>query len=317
MKKLIITSAIALLSLTAMAQDRKVAVFDPAGNVDAHLKEIVREEISAIIVNAGGYTVLERQLINKVLEENRFQMGILFDDSQAAEMAKLMGANLVFVSNITPMGSNFYISCKLIEPTGRIDKQRTAQTQRGTNDLIGVVQGMAREMFGQNVSSGSSRQGSSVPLVAGLLAADGGNVYQAGRKLTPNEVRYLMASSEALQIYNNGQSQYKTGRIMQIAGALAFAAGGTLIVSSFNIDPESAEKESEQSRLYDKRDLWQATGTFIGGAGLGVGITGTVIKGKGRKKIDNAVNTYNSGSRAFKEFDFGFTGNGVGMVVRF
>jgi hypothetical protein len=56
MKKLFITSAIAILSLTATAQDRKVAVFDPAGDVNTSIKEIVREEISSAIVNAGGYT---------------------------------------------------------------------------------------------------------------------------------------------------------------------------------------------------------------------------------------------------------------------
>ena len=76
MKKVIITSVIALLSTVAMAQDRKVAIFDPVteGNVDSSIKGIVREEISSVVVNTGGYTVLERQLIEKVLEENRFQM---------------------------------------------------------------------------------------------------------------------------------------------------------------------------------------------------------------------------------------------------
>ena len=39
------------------AQDNKVAVFDPAGDVTSSIKEIVREEISASIVNMTDYTV--------------------------------------------------------------------------------------------------------------------------------------------------------------------------------------------------------------------------------------------------------------------
>jgi len=116
MKRNLITTAIALLlSITAMADDQKVAVFDPAGNTEDYVKEIVREEISSVIVNTGGYTVLERSLINKVLEENRFQAGGLVDDTEVSEIGRRMGANLAFVSNLTKMANgNFHISAKLI-----------------------------------------------------------------------------------------------------------------------------------------------------------------------------------------------------------
>ena len=91
MQKLIITSVIALFSLAAMAQEeRKVGVFDPVGRVDDVVKTIVREVISSALVNADGYMVLERQLIDRVLEENRFQTGGLVDDAQIVEMGRLM-----------------------------------------------------------------------------------------------------------------------------------------------------------------------------------------------------------------------------------
>jgi hypothetical protein len=149
MQKVFITNVIALLiSVAAMAQDIKIAVFDPAGSVDGSIREIVREEISSVIVNTSGYTVLERQLINKVLEENKFQSSGIVEDTQVSEMGKRMGANMVLVSTVTPMGGNYYISCKLIAvETARIEKQRTAQTQRGTGDLIAVIQKITGDMF--------------------------------------------------------------------------------------------------------------------------------------------------------------------------
>jgi hypothetical protein len=117
--------------------------------VEASLKEIVREEISSIIVNTGNYTVLERQLINKVLEENKFQQGGLVDESQISEIGRRMGANYVFVTTISPLGSNFYISCKMTEVlTARIEMQHTAQTKKGVNDIVETVQNLVNTMFG-------------------------------------------------------------------------------------------------------------------------------------------------------------------------
>ena len=144
------------MSLIATAQDKKVAIFDPAGSIPKSTRDIVREEISSVIVNTAGYIVLERTLIDKVLEENKFQSGGLVDDSQVGELGRMMGANFVLVTSLSIMeNGNYYISCKMTDVlTSRINKQKTSQTLRGTNDLIDVVQTMAKEMFGnvQNTS---------------------------------------------------------------------------------------------------------------------------------------------------------------------
>jgi len=77
MRKNIFTIAVALfLSTTAMAENQRVAVFDPAGNAERHVNEIVREIFSSVIVNTDGYVVLERSLIDRVLAENLFQAEI-------------------------------------------------------------------------------------------------------------------------------------------------------------------------------------------------------------------------------------------------
>ena len=83
------------ISISAVAaEDKKVAVFEPAGDASNSIKEIVREMISSVIVNTSGFTVLERQLINKVLEEQRFQIGGLVDDDQIVELGRLWAPTL-------------------------------------------------------------------------------------------------------------------------------------------------------------------------------------------------------------------------------
>ena len=153
MKKNIITAVIALFCFTVMAQNKQVAVFEPVGDVDTSVREIVRELISSTIVNTDGYTVLGQQLINRTLEEHQLQAGGLIDDAQIVEMGRLMGANLVFVTVIRPLGDNFFISGRLINvQTAQIEQQSTTSTQGGMSDLVSVVQELANGMIDATLS---------------------------------------------------------------------------------------------------------------------------------------------------------------------
>jgi len=313
MQKIIIFSAIALLSFAAMAQDRKVAVFDPAGSVESSLKEIVREEISSIIVNTGGFTVLERQLIEKVLEENRFQTGGLVDDSQISEIGKRMGANLVFVSNITPLGANYYVSCKMIDVmTARIEMQKTAQTQRGSSDLMQIVQRMVNEMFADTPKPSVTSRQTNQPVVeekpvlppSGRLIADGRKVYQGGRQLSKSEVCGLMMNTDAIRMYNKSLSRNRNGNIWLWSGVALIASGTVIIVT--------------EPFYYDGGNYHDAVGALCMLAGGGMTVTGITLKATSKKPVRKAVDMYNSGSaRAGMELDFGFTGNGIGVALRF
>ena len=316
MKKTILTNAIVLLlSLTAVAQDKKVAVFDPAGSVENYLKEIVREEISSIIVNTGEYTVLERQLINKVLEENKFQSGGLVDDSQISEIGKRMGANVVFVSSITIMGNgNYYISCKMIDVmTARIEKQKTAQTQKGGNDLVNVVQKMVNEMFANTVKPSESSPQPSKPVVeskpafntADMLVADGRKVFMNGKELNKNEVRTMMANTDALRYYNKGLSRNKSGNVWIISGICVIGGGLFFPVA------RPFENNAQDWDLYI---------CIIGmSAGTAMTLTGLTLKITSKSSIRKAVDMYNGGKgkTSNMELKFGFTGNGLGLALVF
>ena len=129
-------------------EERKVAVFDPVASVDNAIIEIVREEISSAIVNSKGYVALERRLINKVLEENKFQGSGLVGESQISEIGKVMGADYVFVTTISAISTNYYISCKLVEvKTAHIEMQSTGTTKYGTNDLTTTTQTIVSSML--------------------------------------------------------------------------------------------------------------------------------------------------------------------------
>ncbi|MDR1553986.1 MAG: CsgG/HfaB family protein [Prevotellaceae bacterium] len=192
MKGILFSMFLAITILSLQAEDKKVAVFDPAGDVTSSIREVVREEISSVIVNIEGYSVLERTLIDKVLEENKFQQGGLVDGVQIGEIGKKMGANYVLVSSITAMDDNYYISCKLIEVfTAKIEKQKTARTTQGVNDLIDVAQGVVKTMFGQetnllqNSQSSAPQSPPSVSQNTSFSQSDGKEIVFSCEKFPP------------------------------------------------------------------------------------------------------------------------------------
>jgi len=317
-------------SKTVYAQDRKVAIFDPAGTVDVSIKEIVREEISAIIVNADGYTVLERQLINKVLEENRFQSGGLVDDSQVSEIGKRMGANLVFVTNMTAMsGANHYVSCKLIDvETARIEKQRTAQTQRGTNELIEVIQKIVGEMFEHTEKPVSQPRQTTQPAVekkpatkpeitSDMLVAKDRTVLKGGRELSNTETRMLMAHTDALKMYNKGLSRNRNGNIWLVTGVCMIVGGGYVYGNEpFENRYSYYGWDGNLYYGYDRKN--DVIGGIMLATGAVMSITGITLKMTSKNMVQKSVNMYNSSKTASNmELKFDVTGSGARLALRF
>ena len=293
-------SCVMFLFITVSAQaqaDRKVAVFDPVGTVEKALLEIVREEISSVVVNKAGYTVLERQLINTVLEENRFQESGLVDDEQVSNIGKRMGADYVFVTTISALGENFYISCKMIEvASARIDKQFTGTSTDGIKDIPQTTQYIVRRMFGENVQQQVYKQPQQTVRPAPnvvtqkntndtKLFAKKRKVYQNGQRLKEYEVFNLMANTDIFHglgykgIYMDGKKLKKS----QIRSVVV------------NTNSDALKLYSEGIILHKNGNAWiiisPAGVIYFAGIGVPVGI---IKKSRGNKLIREAVDKYNN-----------------------
>jgi curli biogenesis system outer membrane secretion channel CsgG len=65
-------------------------------NIGRGVTEIVRTEL----IKTGSYEVVERALLNKIIEEQRFQLSDLVDPSKAVELGKLLGADLILTGSV-------------------------------------------------------------------------------------------------------------------------------------------------------------------------------------------------------------------------
>ena len=128
------------------------------------------------------------------------------------------------------------------------------------------------------------------------LIYDGG-VYQNDIKLTAKEVSELMKDNKKALI------KYESGKGLQVAGTL-IAVPSTLFTGLGIYLYE-----------YENKKLLGTIYTIMGGTGMILGVTCILV---GKNKMKEAVEIYNKNLNNKKvAVNFGFTGNGVGLNVRF
>ena len=345
---------LAFTSVYAQAQDsRKVAVFDPAGSVDKALLEIVREEISSVVVNTKGYTVLERQLINKVLEENKFQESGLVNDEQMSDIGKRMGADYVFVTTISTLGKNYYISCKMIEvATARIDKQSTGTSTDGINDIPQTTQYVVKRLFGENVQQqvvNKQSQQTDRPVQATAVQSD--RPAQATQSDRPVQATETQSNTTPASRQSDYQQAPSYGRLVAHKTSI-YSNGRALspiaIRTAMANTPDALKYYNTAMKKRRTGKTLNAVGWVVFGIGaitelslieeevhgpaitLGVlgfcafAIPGGVFKGAAKRGVQKAVDVYNNPLYGYSEpspsfnIDFGITSSGgVGFVINF
>jgi hypothetical protein len=320
MRKVFIVNAIAaLVTITTMAQDKqKVAVFDPAGDVDKATKEIVREQIMSILSNTRSYTVLERELVNKVAQEAEYQK--FFDTGDMGDIGKIgasLKADKVFVSNITKKGDELYISCKIVNISDMaIDANEGDMIRQ--KYLVDDVKRLVTEMIAK--------------IDENMLTVEGRRVYEKGAKLRNSEVRSKMLGTDALRLYEKGRSRNATGNVFLLSG-LGLIAGGVYVVAAQPFNGSKYTETGLNIRNYDYSysdnnpyvyyDDAAGTNVTIGGVAIGVGvaaaITGIIIKATSKSYIKESVKKYNSSKSKTTSMNMKLdvTGNKLGLTLNF
>ncbi len=143
MKKIFMMLLAAMIVMPVFAGEKlRVAVFDPTSSgtaIDEGTKVAIREIISSTIVNAGDYDIVERSLLEKVMQEQSFSNSGAVDDNDATEIGKLAGANKVVLSVVTLTGGRNMLSVKMIDvKTASVERQKVKVVASG--ELLDAVE---------------------------------------------------------------------------------------------------------------------------------------------------------------------------------
>jgi len=138
-------------ALHAQTDKYRIAIFDPVAlgtGMDEGTGTTVREIITSAFANTGKYTFVERSWINRVLDEQAFSVEESEDDSQIAEIGRLIGADKVAVSMIRLTGGRNMVNLKLIDvQSASVERQKTQVV--ASSGLFDAVEYLAMGLTGE------------------------------------------------------------------------------------------------------------------------------------------------------------------------
>jgi TolB-like protein len=78
------------------------------------LGRFVAEELTTRLFRTKKYEVVERELLNKVLEEHKLSLTGIIDQSSAKELGKLIGVDAIVTGTVAELGKTVKINARLI-----------------------------------------------------------------------------------------------------------------------------------------------------------------------------------------------------------
>ncbi len=130
----------------------KVAVLDfksilAPEDLGIAVAEILRTEL----VGLGDYTVIERGMLEQVMQEQSLQLTGAVDSETAVEIGKLVGAKLVVTGSIVKTGSVYTINARFIDVETSIAKVGQNIRGQGEDEISNMVHQLALIITGKAV----------------------------------------------------------------------------------------------------------------------------------------------------------------------
>ena len=156
MKKLALLF-IALLSVSALADDLpRIAVY-VTGNVGDDEKKALGTRMLASLINSKRYKGIERSnsFLAEIEKEQIKQRSGEIDDSQISELGRQFGVKFVCIADITPVLGDFQISARIVDvETAEVVFIGEAFSQmKTTTDLAQVSDQVVKNMFSEQTKT--------------------------------------------------------------------------------------------------------------------------------------------------------------------
>ena len=143
MKKyfLVIMLIILLTSTLVSKQKRvKVAIFNFKGiNVEEYIPSAVIEILSTAFIDSGAFEVIERNQLEKVMEELSLQTSDDFNEDMANDLGNLLGAEIIIIGSVTKLGNRITVNIRGIDAgtgSAKFAKKITTDTLDDLPDMI-------------------------------------------------------------------------------------------------------------------------------------------------------------------------------------
>ena len=118
MKKVLLLTCMALTTLVAMAQTKKVAILetvDREGRLSYNQKLMLRSNMARAVSNTTGYEAYDRSDVDMIMSEQDFQRTGLVSDAEIRKLGEMTGVSLILVTEGVLTGDGkIFVSAKIL-----------------------------------------------------------------------------------------------------------------------------------------------------------------------------------------------------------
>ena len=311
MKKLFLFLLTVVLSVSALAQTRKVAILetvDRQNQITYGVKLMLRSYLAEAVTNTKGYEAYDRTDLSAIMDEQEFQRTGYVSDEEIKKIGQMTGVQYLLVVEASKIDAqNLFVTAKILNvETARMEMTSNLMVQ---SDVQSLQQG-AKDLASRLLKEDSTPVVVSKAFVSpGYIERVSYNEYKIGGQWVNRKDYYnFINNKNCIPAYQ----QFQTGKKLSKAGWWTMGAGGVIAFVGC------------MCFIGETNQNWDAvTGGLVlapMGAGL-FGLGGSFVWA-GYSKMNNAYKKYNENCSPDKKpsyvsLNLQSSANGLGLAIHF
>lgn len=177
----------------------KIAVIE-FSNLDGSVSKLGRyiaEELITRLYRTDKFEVVERNMLNKIMEEHQLTLSGFVDESSAREIGRILGVDAIASGSVTDLVDEVKINARLISTeTGKIFSVASVRVEK-TSDVLQLLQEQEQLAPANKPGQSSSTDGSAVAIAQGDDLSTDFTVLREGFRI---ELNWCVLVSETLKM---------------------------------------------------------------------------------------------------------------------
>lgn len=321
MKKLFLFLLTVVLSVSALAQTRKVAILetvDRQNQITYGVKLMLRSYLAEAITNSKGYEAYVRtEDIRAIIDEQEFQRTGYVSDEEIKKIGQMTGVQYILVVEASKIDDqNLFVSAKILNvETARMEMTSNLMVQSDVQSLQQGAKDLASRLLKED----------STPAVVSKSFVSPGYI----ERVTYNEYKIgdqWMNRKEYYNFINNkncipAYQQFQTGKKCVTAGWVTFGSG--LTIMTIGLCCLAADQHYYNGSYYEHDYSGSIACCVLAPIGGATAVcAGIPLLSVGYYKMNNAYKKYNEycspdKKPSYVSFNLQSSANGLGLAIHF
>jgi TolB-like protein len=229
-------------------------------NIEQETAEAVSDILGTELFNTNRFNVVERQAIEKILEEHKLQMSGITDMDQAAQIGKMLNVQKIMIGSVSKLGSNYIINTRLVNvETGELDLAEKIQSGGGESGLPTAISSLAKNIANKVKLEGAVLQVNQQTIMINLGSHHGITqnqilqVVRVGESIKDLDGNIIGKNEDKLGLIKVTEVKEKYSNAIVLESKLPFMRGDKVRETAQTVKAEPDNNNTQNYKTYTKK----------------------------------------------------------------